>query len=85
MCILSVPQAVQVPPTAQEVMSAVFLNINGLLMLAFKDPDITINAHSYYEMFQDLHTVIKRKYPRIFTRDVIMLHINACLPVACIA
>jgi hypothetical protein len=47
-------------------------------MLAFKDPDITINAHSYSEILQDLHIVIKMKYPRILTRDVIMLHNHAC-------
>jgi hypothetical protein len=62
-------------------MPAVVLNINGLLMLAFKDADITIIAHSYYEMLQDLHIAIKRKYPRILMRDVIMLHNNACIPV----
>jgi hypothetical protein len=64
--------------------SAVLFNISGLLMLAFKDFDITINAHSYYEMLQDLHIVIKRKYPTILMRDVIMLH-NVGLPVACTA
>lgn len=44
----------------------------------FKDPDITINAHSYSEILQDLHIFIKKKYPRILMRDVTTLHNHAC-------
>lgn len=59
-------------------MPAIFLNISGLLMLAFKDSDIIINAYSYSEILQDLHIVTKMKYPRILKRDVIMLQSHVC-------
>jgi hypothetical protein len=52
-------------------MLTIFFDINTLLMSVFKDPDITINAHSYCGTLQDLYTTIKRKHPSTFIRGVI--------------
>jgi hypothetical protein len=61
----------------------VYSDINEPLVLAFKDPDITINARCYCGTLQDLSTTIERQRPSTFMRGVIMLHDNACPHVAC--
>jgi hypothetical protein len=43
-------------------MSCHFVSCCQGLMLAFKDPDITINAQSYYGILRDHCTTIKRKH-----------------------
>jgi histone-lysine N-methyltransferase SETMAR len=43
-------------------------------MLAFKDPDIIINAQRYCGTFRGLRTAIKRECPSMLTRGVIVLH-----------
>jgi hypothetical protein len=53
-----------------------FFDISGALMLAFRDPDITINARLYRGTLRD-RTIIKRKRFGLLTRSVIVLHDNA--------
>jgi hypothetical protein len=50
-------------------------------MLAFKDPDITINAQRYSGNLQDHSTAIKRKHSSMLMRGVIELHDNVHLHV----
>jgi hypothetical protein len=44
---LALPSEIQVPPITGKVMLTVSFDISGVLMLAFKDPDITVNTQSY--------------------------------------
>jgi hypothetical protein len=61
-------------------MPAVFLNIDGLVMLAFKGPDITINARCYYGILQNLCTAIKGSVLES-SRGMLHHHVaQQCLP-----
>lgn len=48
------------------------VHISGLLMLAFKDPDITVCAQHYCGTLQELCPAINRKCPGMLMRGVIM-------------
>jgi hypothetical protein len=52
-------------------------DINGPLMQAVKDSDITINAQCYCRTLRDLRTAITRKHPGTLMRGVTVLHDNA--------
>ena len=58
-------------------MMTAFFDIEGLLMLDFKDPHITVNANRYKETLDKLQKAIKNKRPGMLSRGVILLHDNA--------
>jgi hypothetical protein len=58
-------------------------DISRLVMLPFKDPDITVNVLRCCDTLRDLRIAIKRKRPGMLTTGVIVLHDNARPHVVC--
>ncbi|GFY61426.1 hypothetical protein TNIN_14931 [Trichonephila inaurata madagascariensis] len=48
-----------------------------LLLLYFKEPDVSINTQRYTQILDTLHKAIKNKYPGMLSSGVIILHDNA--------
>jgi hypothetical protein len=64
-------------PGAESIQTGLLTpNVSGQLLLAFKAPDITINAQRYCGILLDILRVMKER-PGKLTTDVIMLHDKA--------
>ncbi|GFS32750.1 histone-lysine N-methyltransferase SETMAR [Trichonephila inaurata madagascariensis] len=59
------------------MMSTAFLDMQGPLLLEFKEPDVSINAQWYTQTLDKLHKAIKNNRPSMLWPGVIILCNNA--------
>ncbi|GFY61060.1 uncharacterized protein TNIN_413971 [Trichonephila inaurata madagascariensis] len=68
--------------SAGKVMLAAFFDIQGPLLLAFKEPEVSIHAQHYTKAPNKVHMALKNKRSGMLSSDVIILHGNARMPVS---
>jgi len=62
---------------ASKVMSTVFWDMRGVLLVEFQEHSRTVNASSYCSLLERLKTAIRTKRKGLLTQGVILLHGNA--------
>ncbi|GFV95630.1 histone-lysine N-methyltransferase SETMAR [Trichonephila clavipes] len=63
--------------SAKKIMASVFWDIQGILLLEFMPPGMTINAAAYCQTLKRLRKTIQNKRRRMLTNGVHLLHDNA--------
>ncbi|GFY56471.1 histone-lysine N-methyltransferase SETMAR [Trichonephila inaurata madagascariensis] len=59
------------------MMLMAFFDIQGSVLLAFKEPDVSINAQLYTQALDKLHKFMENKCPGMLSSGVIILSDNA--------
>ena len=64
----------KVVPSASKVMTTVFWDMRGVLLVEFQEHGRTVNVSSYCSLLERLKTVIRTKRKGLLTQGVILLH-----------
>ncbi|UYV73469.1 hypothetical protein LAZ67_10003549 [Cordylochernes scorpioides] len=73
----SAPKKAKVTISAGKVMSIVFWDCKGVLLVDYLPPNTTVNAARYCKVLTKLRAAIKRKRPGLLSRKVLLVHDNA--------